>query len=67
LNIKVGFVGAYECGLGSSIKLPARLGVKQRCDMLHFPDIRDKTINMSIGGQHIDVIDVSGGCTVFFC
>ena len=60
-DIKVGFVSACEFGLGFSTKLPERLGVKQRRDILHLPAIRDKTINMSIGGQHIDVIDVSGG------
>ena len=60
-DIKVGFVSACEFGLGFSTKLPERLGVIQRRDILHLPAIRDKTINMSIGGQHIDVIDVSGG------
>jgi hypothetical protein len=63
-DIKVGFVSACEFGLGFSTKLLERLGVKQRCDMLHLPAIRDKTINMSIGGQHIDVIDVSAGGAV---
>jgi hypothetical protein len=34
--------------------------------MLHLPTISAKTINMSIVGQHIDVIDVSGGWSAFF-
>ena len=59
-DVKVGLVSACEFGLGFSTKLPERLGVKQRRDMLHLPAIRDKTINMSVGGRHIDVIDLSG-------
>jgi hypothetical protein len=59
-DIKVGFVSACEFGLGFSTTLPECLSVKQPRDMLHLPAIHDKTINMNIGGQHIDVIDVSG-------
>ncbi len=60
-DIKVGFVSACGFGLGFSTKLPEFLGVKQHSKILHLPAVRDRTINMSIGGQHVDVIDVAGG------
>jgi hypothetical protein len=49
-----------------STKLPGRLGVKQPRAMLHLSTICAKTINMSIGGQHIGVIDVSGGWSALY-
>ena len=60
-DVQVGFVNAANFGLGFSAKLPEQVSVKQRRDMLHLPATRDEKINISIGGQPVDVVDVSGG------
>jgi len=60
-DVEVGFVNASDLGLGFSAKLPEQVSVKQRRDLLRLPATRDEHINMTIGGQKIDVIDVSGG------
>ena len=60
-DIQVGFVNSCEYGLGFSAKLPDTVSVKQHRDLLNLPATLDEKINMSIGGQNVDVIDVSGG------
>jgi hypothetical protein len=60
-DVKIGVVSPTDCGLGFSAKLPGSLRVKQHREMLQLPAASDEKINMSISGQQIDVIDVSGG------
>lgn len=60
-DISIGVVSSCEFGLGFSTKLPDQVSVKERRDILHLPAARDATISMSIGGQPVDVVDLSGG------
>mgnify|MGYP006076688941 CR=1 FL=1 len=60
-DVQIGVVNSSDCGLGFSAKLPDNIKVKQHREMLQLPAASDETINISISGQHIDVIDVSGG------
>ncbi len=60
-DVEVGFLNSSDLGLGFSAKLPEQVSVKQRRDLLRLPATRDEQINMTIGGQKVDVIDVSGG------
>jgi len=60
-DVEVGFVSSSDLGLGFSAKLPDEVCVKHRRDMLRLPATRDDAINMTISGQPVDVIDVSGG------
>jgi hypothetical protein len=60
-DIQVGVVSSFEYGLGFSAKLPDQVSVKAPRDILHLPAARDATISMNIGGQPVDVVDLSGG------
>ena len=60
-DVQIGVVSSADCGLGFSAKLPDHIMVKQHREMLQLPAASDEKINMSISGQQIDVIDVSGG------
>ena len=60
-DIQIGVVSSSDCGLGFTSKLPDNVRVKQHREMLQLPAASDEKINMSISGQQVDVIDVSGG------
>ena len=60
-DVQVGDVSASSGGVGFSAKLPENVRAKPNREMLQFPAASDEKINMSIGGQPVDVIDVSGG------
>ena len=60
-DVQVGDVSASSGGVGFSAKLPEQVRAKPNREMLQLPAASDEKINMSIGGQPVDVIDVSGG------
>jgi c-di-GMP-binding flagellar brake protein YcgR len=60
-DVQVGDVSASSGGVGFSAKLPENVRAKPNREMLQLPATSDEKINMSIGGQPVDVIDVSGG------
>ena len=60
-DVQVGDVSASSGGVGFSAKLPENVRAKPNREMLQLPAASDEKINMSIGGQPVDVIDVSGG------
>ena len=60
-DVQVGGISSSNGSVGFSAKLPDNVRTKQHREMLQLPAANDEQINMSIGGQKVDVIDVSGG------
>lgn len=60
-DVEVSSVKSYDYGLGFSATLPLSVSVKQRREMLLLPAANDADIKMSINGQSIDIVDISGG------
>ena len=60
-DVQVGDVTTSSGGVGFSAKLPENVRAKPNREMLQLPAASDEKINMSIWGQPVDVIDVSGG------
>ena len=65
-DLQVSAVNNSDLGMRFSAKLPDHVSVKSHYDELRLPAKRDKKINMTISGQHIEVIYVAGdGASVF--